>query len=555
LVLTAVTLALFATVVALQWRGGAFTAEFSGYPDEASHYLSGLLVRNYIAAGFPESPIPYAEKFYIQYPYMGFGHWPPLFYAVEGVWMLLFSPARVSVITLMALVTTLIAVSIYRAIQEEFGHLSALAIAFFLVLLPLVQLYSAMVMLDTPVALFGFWAVLCFGRFLDTGRKQDAVKFGALSAIAILIKGNGFYLALVPPIAVLLSRRFDLLKRVGFWIPALIVLLVAAPVTVFTMRLMLPTFEYTFGMAFTEKAVLFYSGVVWKSLGPVVLALAAVGFVTRVFFPEKGCVDGKWSAAAAALICLAGFYCMVPAGVEPRYVTAAVPFILMFFVAGADFVARRAAISSLGLGTRRNALILASIGLFLATSFDIPKKISYGFRDAARDLVSQPDFQRSLSMVSSNTNLGEGIFLSEIAMAGHRNPAVILRASKVLADNDWSGMYYRARFATPQVLNACLQKIRVRYLILDVSPPRQRSYQHHEELTQIVNNHADEWKLSKSFAGDDAEKGVRIYRSTEPANSGTAIASSDVFSHLNLSIDHWPLVINLNCDAESGNGQ
>ncbi len=53
LVLTAVTLALFATVVALQWRGGAFTAEFSGYPDEASHYLSGLLVRNYIAAGFP----------------------------------------------------------------------------------------------------------------------------------------------------------------------------------------------------------------------------------------------------------------------------------------------------------------------------------------------------------------------------------------------------------------------------------------------------------------------------------------------------------------------
>src|ERR1039457_5065466 len=84
--LIAVALLAFAGVVLLQWKAGAFTAEFSGYPDEASHYLSGLLVSNYIAAGFPSSPIPYAEKFYIQYPYIGIGHWPPLFYAVEGVW-------------------------------------------------------------------------------------------------------------------------------------------------------------------------------------------------------------------------------------------------------------------------------------------------------------------------------------------------------------------------------------------------------------------------------------------------------------------------------------
>ena len=44
--------------------------------------------------------------------------------------MLVFSPARISVMLLMTLFTTLIAVSTYGAIREEFGRLSALGAYF-----------------------------------------------------------------------------------------------------------------------------------------------------------------------------------------------------------------------------------------------------------------------------------------------------------------------------------------------------------------------------------------------------------------------------------------
>src|ERR1035441_7216098 len=101
-----VALFLFLVVVGLQWWAGAFTAEFSGYPDEASHYMSGLLVHDYVAGHFPAPPMKFAQDFYLHYPYLAIGHWPPVFYLIEGLWMLLFSPSRVSIMLLSALIST-----------------------------------------------------------------------------------------------------------------------------------------------------------------------------------------------------------------------------------------------------------------------------------------------------------------------------------------------------------------------------------------------------------------------------------------------------------------
>src|SRR5205823_3692724 len=92
----------------LQRASGAFEAEFSGYPDEASHYMSGLLVRDYISAGFPADPWGFAQNAYLHYPYIGIGHWPPLFYALEGVWFLLFSSSRISALLFVATITAVL---------------------------------------------------------------------------------------------------------------------------------------------------------------------------------------------------------------------------------------------------------------------------------------------------------------------------------------------------------------------------------------------------------------------------------------------------------------
>lgn len=82
--------------MALQYQSGAWRAELSGYPDEPAHFVSGVLVRDYLA-DFPPRPIlPYAREFYIHYPKVAIGHWPPLFYGIEGIWFLLFGVSRFS---------------------------------------------------------------------------------------------------------------------------------------------------------------------------------------------------------------------------------------------------------------------------------------------------------------------------------------------------------------------------------------------------------------------------------------------------------------------------
>jgi len=66
----AIVVLLFSVVLALQYLAGAFTSELSGYPDEPSHYMSGVLVHDYIQARFPSSPMSFASQFYLHYPYL-----------------------------------------------------------------------------------------------------------------------------------------------------------------------------------------------------------------------------------------------------------------------------------------------------------------------------------------------------------------------------------------------------------------------------------------------------------------------------------------------------
>src|SRR5690349_16507783 len=66
-------LALLLTLL-LQWRGNAYQAEWSGDSDEAAHYVTGLMVRDYIASGLPGSPMSFAQRYYDHYPRVAIGH-------------------------------------------------------------------------------------------------------------------------------------------------------------------------------------------------------------------------------------------------------------------------------------------------------------------------------------------------------------------------------------------------------------------------------------------------------------------------------------------------
>src|SRR5947209_5787695 len=138
----AIVLIFLSLVVILQAISGAYGSEFSAYPDEPSHYVTSLMLRDYIAHFHFESPIQFARAYYHHYPKVAFGHWPPFFYIVQALWMLLFSASRASVRLEIACTTAMLAYAVFAEARRWFGSKLGFLAGLLTVCLPLVQMYS-----------------------------------------------------------------------------------------------------------------------------------------------------------------------------------------------------------------------------------------------------------------------------------------------------------------------------------------------------------------------------------------------------------------------------
>ena len=61
----------------LQGWSGVHRTELSHYPDEAAHFTNGLLIRDYLRTGLGESPLHFAEEYYLSFPKVALLIWPP----------------------------------------------------------------------------------------------------------------------------------------------------------------------------------------------------------------------------------------------------------------------------------------------------------------------------------------------------------------------------------------------------------------------------------------------------------------------------------------------
>ena len=173
-----VFLVCFVIILLFQWREGAYESEFGSHPDEAAHYVTGLMIRDYLASGLHGSPMAYANNYYQHYPKVALGNWPPVFYLVQAPWMLAFGPGRTSVLLLMTALAAVLAVMTFNTLYNEFGEITAATGTLIFVSLPIIQKYSGMVMGEILTAILMFGAILFLGRFLDGGRGADAIGFG-----------------------------------------------------------------------------------------------------------------------------------------------------------------------------------------------------------------------------------------------------------------------------------------------------------------------------------------------------------------------------------------
>ncbi|MBV9403833.1 MAG: glycosyltransferase family 39 protein [Acidobacteriaceae bacterium] len=512
-----VLLLLFCIVLLLQVASGAYHAEFGGYADPPAHYVTSLMLREYVLGPAPLSPIEFARNYYHHYPKVALGHWPPVLYVVQGLWMTLFSPSRVSVLLELALTTTLLAYAVYAEARRWFGSRPAILAALLTVCLPLVQTYTDEEMAETLLTLFCLLSTISFIRYLDTARWTHSVWFGIFCSLAILTKGSGWLLAMIPPIAIVLTRKFRLLTRPSFWLSVPIVAILCLPWQFATLGLAERGWEGGTqpNLAYTISALGQFGLILFEVAGSVLGVLALIGLISMVLAPMFRKPVAAAPAAMAALIASVWiFHSLVPAGVEDRKMLLAVPAVVLFIFAGGLWIA-----AHIQLGPRLNrwrstAILAVTAACFFLQAFFIPHAPHYGYAEAARFITSKPELSHTV-MLASSGSIGEGLLISEVAMCRPRPTDTIIRASKVLALVDWNGSHYQAFYSNPAQILSELDHRHIDAVVVDTFSA-QSKWPHVKLVKQTIQQNPSRFHLLATFpSGDPAAPGnVQVYRLT-----------------------------------------
>ena len=467
----------------LQFRAHAFQSEFGSDPDEPAHYVTGLMVHDYALSGFAKRPLEYARDYYVHYPKVALGHWPPFFYLVQAVWTLAFAPSRTAVMLLMGAITALLATLLSETISKEMSFGIGAGVSALFISLPIVERFSAAVMSELLLSSLLFLAMLSYGRYLDTERWQPAAWFGAWSALAILTKGTAIQLALVPPFALLLTRRWHLVRRFSFWLPGIMVVALAAP-----WYLRVPGAQH--------ELVAHYGGIEWRPerftgtiinwaymTGVIPAAAALLGLAIYARKLQRAEASGKWIAASAVLL---GTYLIriVIGAFEDRQLIVDIAILLMFAAGAIHWLLSR---SHLKIWWLAALSVLILIGLNVRAS---PLKRHFGFSEVAENLLQHPEFKESIILVCSNAT-GEGMMISEIAMREHRPGHIVLRGSKMLASVDWMGWDYSLLFRDAEEMFRYLDGIPVGVVVID---GKGRQTPHGRMLYQAIREHPANWE-------------------------------------------------------------
>ena len=221
--------AFLALALVMQIWVGAYRTERGNFPDEAGHFMNGMLVRDYLTEGLGENPMQFARQYYLNYPKIAPGMWPPLYHGLLGIFLLPGWPPETAALLLIALATAWTGWRLFRILSLLTTRRLAFAIAAVFLCTPVIVNLSSAVMLDIVIAAFALEATYWLALFVGSGHWRHAALYGLFAAGGCLTKGNGLAILLMPPLVAIFARRLDLFRRPGLYLAAAIVLLVAAP--------------------------------------------------------------------------------------------------------------------------------------------------------------------------------------------------------------------------------------------------------------------------------------------------------------------------------------
>lgn len=485
-------------------------------------------------------PVDFAQSFYLHYPKVAIGNWPPMFYATLGIWFLMFGVSRMSALTFIAVAAAITATVIYSVGRKLLSPFAGLFAATLYIALPLVQESSARIMTEHLVTLLILLSALQFVRFAETRKTLDALIFGSIAAAAILTRGSAWSLLLIPPTVIAFTRDWRILSSWQLWVGGLPVILLCVPWYLLARGMSkgaMVGIDPNAPMSFFMNAIVAFPIFVVQAVGLVLCALAAIGFWATLIV-NGGKNLAYWTALIAIMIGILFIQTVVPAAIESRYMVQLLPSFLLFSAAGGQWLIGKLPLNNEAVFMRNTVVWFGTAVVILFTMFDIPNQIrNSGYERVSSALMAGTQKLTNPAVLLASDSIGEGSVIAAVAATDMRPRMVVLRGSKILVSEDWLGRNSHNRFGTADELRKLLDSIPVDAIIVDqaINPKWHRPY--HEMIAQLLHKDTSNWSLEGTYDvtrnGKTKPGSVNIFlRKRTPSNQLPAVTDLRLVSKL-----------------------
>lgn len=481
-----VALACLTLCLAVQALSGAWSNGFFSYPDEPAHFIASVMVRDWLISGRWFQPLEFARTYYEHYPYFAIGYWPPLFSVMSGTVMLAAGVGRTQALMIPAAFTAGAAWLVFSLLRRRIHVALAASAALAFLSIPTVRDWTCAVMVDNVTACLCIASAVCLIRYLESTTLSNAILCGVVYACAILTKYSAAYLLVLPVCAVVLARRFDLLKRPNFYAHIVLPVLIVLPWAVWTRTLAfyaLPSkpepLSLTRVWSFFLNTLLVFP--------PVLLVMVALGIAWLAV--RRTAWRQDLTVVAILFVAHLAFLIVSPVDSEKRYLVAPAAMLLVMAFAGLG-----EALSLISHSQPRAAGVFSLLAIGVALS-----SFAYGAR-VPKENVNVKELVASVVKDSARTNQSilvpssaEGPVIAEFVAQSERRPNhYLVRPRKALAHMDWFGQGYTTDIRTPEQMMQYFREHPVN-LILWLDRPDTALQPHDRILRELVTLYPEYW--------------------------------------------------------------
>lgn len=464
--------------------------------DEGSHFLNAYLIWSYVTTAFGQNPMQYATDFYVHYPKISIGHWPPLYYAFLSLFFFILPHATFPFMLVNLLIGALPALLVARITRQVLGMPWALLAAIAYVCMPVTINNTLRLMLDQALVGLCVLAAMQWSGYTQQPTLRRGLTYAALTSAAILVKGNGWLLGVFPFFHIALTGRWQILLNWRTYVSGFAALAIVGAWTVVTYKISSDGFNYAWGMDYFVLALSAFLPAIYANIGPIGTIAALVGVVVSVSGRADPALKEAGRTGLAMVLATVIFHAIVPVDLDQRYMSSAMPYLAIFISMGAAAAVRRWqwAFARPWLVATVLIFVFCAPGWFFlvdrAPRFDLRMDL------VAEQIISQAP--GTVTIVDGHAGT-EGAFAAELALRDKLLQCYVVRSSQLLAKSDFMGKRYALITESPQAVLDLLDQVSASAVVVAEGPLIEPHFAHSDLLLSALKQPNSQFRLAQTY--------------------------------------------------------